>query len=222
MTDSTNKEFIFVDESGDPGFGPGSQPLYLLIATHMDEATLDDIRRHLASFRYHHNVRREFKNQKWADKLSPPSLRLLEFLGELSEEGRLTSTCTWLNKERYKNAGAPYVDSTWQFRHYQIRRLLETHIARRSWGTNLDLVIDRWQATHEQQANLLHYLRGNYKLRPQIANVTMVDSLYTDPIQIADIFARLARRVIQGSGTEADRVLASRLMSLDEISGGLR
>ncbi|CAN5548919.1 hypothetical protein BH20ACT21_BH20ACT21_14330 [soil metagenome] len=211
-----------MDESGDPGFGPGSQLVYLLIAIHMDEATLDDIRRHLANFRYHHNVRREFKNQKWASKLSPPSLRLLEFLGELSEDGRLTSTCTWLNKQRYRDAGAPYIDSTWRFRHYQIRRLLEVHIARRSWGNSLDVVIDRWQASHEQQADLLHYLRGNYVLRPQIANVTMVDSLYADPIQIADIYARLARRIVTESESEGDRALAARLMSLHEISRGLR
>lgn len=67
-------------------------------------------------------------------------------------------------------------------------------------------MIYRWQAIDEQQANLLQYLRGNYKLRPQIANVTMVDSLYADPIQIADIYARLARRVIQGSGTRKSRL----------------
>lgn len=100
----TSKEFIFVDESGDPAFGRGSQPFYLLVAMHCSGEVLDDTRRHLASFRYHHNVRREFKNQKWADKGTGPTVRLLDFLAELTEEARLATTCVWLAKEKYRAA----------------------------------------------------------------------------------------------------------------------
>lgn len=113
----TSKEFIFVDESGDPAFGPGSQPFYLLVAMHCSAEVLVDIRRHLASFRYHHNVRREFKNQKWADKSTGPTVRLLEFLADLTDEGRLATTCAWLLKEKYRAAGGPHTTSTWRFRH---------------------------------------------------------------------------------------------------------
>lgn len=216
----TSKEFIFVDESGDPAFGAGSQPFYLLVGMHCSGDVLDDIRRHLASFRYHHNVRREFKDQKWADKGTGPTIRLLDLLADLTQEQKLTTTCTWLEKRKYSAAGGPHMESTWRFRHYQIRRLLEAHISRQRWGDNLEVVIDRWQATHDQQANLFDYLRDNYSLRPQIANLTMVDSLYSDPIQVADILTRLARRVVSGKSTTEDDRLASQLLSLVEIAGG--
>lgn len=218
---TTSKEFIFVDESGDPGFGTGSQPFYLLVAMHCSHEALDDVRRHLASFRYHQNVRREFKDQKWADKSSGPTLRLLDFLADLTRDGRLATTCSWLEKSKYQKAGGPHVASSWRFRHYQIRRLLEAHISRQPWGENLELVIDRWQATHEQQADLFQYLRNNYQLRPQIANLTMVDSLYADPIQVADILTRLARRIISGNASDEDNRLAAQLLDLVEIEGGL-
>lgn len=158
---SREKEFIFIDESGDPAFGPRSQPIYLLVGMHCSGDALDDIRRHLANFRYHHNVRREFKVQRWADKGSGPTLRLLEFLAALTTDGRLATTCVWLNKARYLAARGPHTQSTWRFRHYLVRRLLEAHAANSQWSENLEVVLDRWQATHEQQADLFGYLRGN-------------------------------------------------------------
>jgi hypothetical protein len=43
-------------------------------------------------FRYHHEVTREFKVQRWADKLNPQSRHLLEFLADLTDAGRITTT----------------------------------------------------------------------------------------------------------------------------------
>lgn len=48
MSKRIDKEFIFVDESGDPG--PRGDPTYILIALHTNEATLNRIRKHLVSF----------------------------------------------------------------------------------------------------------------------------------------------------------------------------
>jgi hypothetical protein len=47
---SDKAEFIFIDESGDPGF-PGSNPIYILSAVHMNAAAFNSFRLHLASFR---------------------------------------------------------------------------------------------------------------------------------------------------------------------------
>jgi hypothetical protein len=49
-----------------------------------------------------------------------------------------------------------------------------------------------------------------------------VDSAYADPVQVADIYARLARRVVEGEAEEEHKVLCTRLMVLHEIKGGLR
>jgi hypothetical protein len=50
--------------------------------------------------------------------------------------------------------------------------------------------------------------------------VTLVDSLYADLIQIADLYTRLARVVVTGRASSEQTALASRLFSLSEITRG--
>jgi hypothetical protein len=185
---------------------------------------LDQVNRHLTNFRYHHQVVREFKAQRWRDKLSPVTRMLLGYLADLTDADEVGGTANWLSKDKYRAGKGPYLAAagdTWKFRHYQLRRLLERHIGRRPWGTELDLVIDRWKMPPEQRLDLEKYLHGNYSLRPAIANITIVDSIYVDMTQVVDIYSRLARRVIQGTATPEETALAGRLMDLHEITGGL-
>ena len=44
-----HKEFIFVDESGDPGHGEDTDPLYILLGVHMDEGAVNAVRQHLSA-----------------------------------------------------------------------------------------------------------------------------------------------------------------------------
>ncbi|MGH2747210.1 MAG: hypothetical protein ACRDKB_04740 [Actinomycetota bacterium] len=85
----------------------------------------------------------------------------------------------------------------------------------------MDLVIDRWKMSPEKRLNLEEYLRGNFRLRPVIAYITTVDSAYADPIQVVDIYGRLARRVVEGKATDEEQTLCHRLMALEEVRGGL-
>jgi hypothetical protein len=82
-------------------------------------------------------------------------------------------------------------------------------------------VIDRWRMTPDLRKNLEDYLRGNYKLRPSIATITLVDSAYADPIQVVDIYGRLARRIVEGRENPDEAALGERLMNLAEVTGGL-
>jgi len=142
-------EFIFIDESGDPGDPAilGASPLYLLVATHMDEMTYRDFTAHVAAFRYFHGVNREFK--AWGGLLKmPPTIQwrtLMEYLSDRTVAGDITTTATWMDKATYKANRGPYLapGQSTLFRHFQIRLLLERHRARRAWGPDVDIVLDR-------------------------------------------------------------------------------
>ena len=111
---------------------------------------------------------------------------------------------------------------SWLTSSSQLRLLLERHLTRRPWGENLDVAVDRWRLNLEQRRNLEDYLRTNYRLRPMIGYITMVDSVYADPVQVADIYARVARRVLTGDADREKEELCRRLMDLSEVTGGLR
>jgi Protein of unknown function (DUF3800) len=214
------KQFIFIDESGDPG--PAGDPLYILAALHMSGPLLNHVRYHDASFRYHTQIIKEYKDQGWAPGIGQAGLRLLLALADLTGPDQLTATVTWLRKSTYIANGGPYLrpGESRQFRHFQVRLLLEQHRTVRVWTSRLDVVLDRWEASPEGRRNLEDYLRGNYSLRPQIETVTLVDSLYADLIQIVDLYTRLARLVVDGRASAEHAALAGRLFSLHEITRG--
>ena len=189
----------------------------------MAEPLLNHIRLHDAAFRYHHQIVKEYKDQKWAPGIGQAGHRLLIALADLTAPDQLTATVTWVDKAKYRSNGGPHLapGKSREFPHFQIRRLLETHRAARSWSTRLDVVLDRWEPSIEGRRNLEDYLRGNYGLRPQIETVTFVDSLYADLIQIADLYTRLARLVVTGSPSPDHMALAGRLFSLKEIDRGV-
>src|SRR5689334_9539954 len=101
------REYIFVDESGDPGFQGGSN-LYALGALHTDQPNLEMVRHHVAAFRYLGEVKKEFKATSWADKLSPTALRLLHCMEDMTASGAVTATAIWLNKGTYGSNHGPY------------------------------------------------------------------------------------------------------------------
>lgn len=219
-------DFFFVDESGDPGTEPGNNPLYLLAGLWIPDPSLDHVRLHLANFRYQHGVTKELKG--WGsllkDKPTAAAKGLLETLALLTEDGLIQATTTWLVKDSYRAKGGPHLDPgtpTIKFRNYQLRRLLHRQKARGFWSDNIDLVVDRWSMNDEQQDNLRKYLKDNLFLQPALAHVTIADSAYVDPIQIADIYARIARRVVEGKATDWWKAICGRLMELTEIEKGL-
>jgi hypothetical protein len=217
---AAEKEFVFIDESGSPGMAE-SLP-YLVVALHLSEECVHRVRQHMTAFRYHHSVVKELKDQRNAGKLTPQTRRLLEPLADMSDASDIRATCNWLDKQTYKANKGPYLDNAQYFRNYQIRRVLERHRVRSPWSTDLlDVVLDRWSMDEDQRRNLEEYLKGNWNLEPRIAHVTTVDSVYVDPIQIADIYTRVARKIADGSANDEERALASRLMSIREVRGGL-
>lgn len=214
---------MFIDESGDPGF-PGSNPTYILVVSHMSDAVFDAVRKHVASFRYFHEVTREFKD--WGGLLhgpvSPQWRSLLGLFAELTATSEITTTGHWLVKEKYVTNGGPYlgVGETSKFRNFQLRLLLERHKGRRAWGPDIDVVMDRWSMSLDQRRNLEDYVRNNWRLRP-VGNVTTVSSSYVDSVQIVDLYTRLVRRVVEGKASLEEEDWCTRLMDLAEVERGL-
>lgn len=220
-----HKEFILIDESGDPG--AEGNPIYILIALHADEEALHEVRQHLTAFRYHLGATKEFKSSRWADRpLTTGNAldRLLTPIANLVDEERVTVTANWLNKETYKGNGGPYLTGatadTAKFRNFQLRLLLERHVLYRGWGPATDLVIDRWAMTEEQRRNLEDYLRNNFNLRP-VPWITLVDSVYCDFVQVVDVVSRVVRRCVEDRADDDERGLCSRLTDLHEVTRGL-
>ncbi|HYO61788.1 MAG TPA: DUF3800 domain-containing protein [Actinomycetota bacterium] len=221
-------EFIFVDESGDPGDPAkfGSNPIYILVALHLSDAALRQAQRHLTAFRYHHGVSKELKDTGalLKDRFTPVTRALLGFFAELVPTGEASATGHWLEKSKYVGNGGPYLSgpgaSTTKFRHFQLRLLLERHKAQRPWGPQVDLVLDRWSMNDEQRSDVENYLKGNWALRP-IRDITFVDSRYVDMVQVADLFTRLIRRVVEGEADDEQVEMCGRLIDLHEVEKGL-
>lgn len=150
-------------------------------------------------------------------------MRLLTAMADFTDAAQVTATMHWLSKTTYKANGGPYLNpgETRRFRHFQIRLLLEAHHARRPWSSRLDLVLDRWDQSTEGRRDLEDYLRANFNLRPPIETVTFVDSLYADLIQIADLYTRLARLVLDKVASPDQVALAARMFEMREVKRGL-
>ena len=93
-------EYLFLDESGDPGTAPGNNPIYLLAGVHATKHGLDALRVHLACFRYQHQVAKEFKS--WGALLKDTPTNALRSFAEtlvtMTEDGLVGGTVNWLYK----------------------------------------------------------------------------------------------------------------------------
>lgn len=225
MPEQAAPSFSFVDESGDPGFGAGSNPIYILACMHVDQATLGDLIKHVSAFRYHHGVIKELKD--WGSLLKDePNTQMKAFWGWITaaaSDGRLTTMVNWLDKATYVARGGPHLgdgSETIRFRNFQLRLLLQRHRLRQ-WSNNIDLVVDRWSMNQGQEDNLRTYLRENAYLQPPLAHITISDSAYVEALQVVDLFTRIARKVIEGEGSDWHQDIWNRAMVAREVTGGI-
>lgn len=136
----------------------------------------------------------------------------------------LAGTVNWLHKPSYQANQGPYLvkGQSQEFRSFQLRLLLSRHRSRGYWSDNLDIVLDRWNMTEERYLNLRQYVKEKiWGLEPRPAHVTVADSDYVEGLQVADMYARFARGVIEGDASPWHAELVARLMSLEQVTGGL-
>ena len=192
------REFIFVDEHGDPG-PPGQGTKYFAsIALRVTDEALPQVVQCFAGMRHWHQISTELKA---IDK--NPTLRplLAANLKQLSDDGHVRFSVTFLDKGAYTG---PYLEPGQgnRFRNFQLRRLLEWHFAGgEPLANETELVIDRHGQADWQVAHTRDYLaRVGYQADPPNRNlprlhaVTAVDSRYVEMIEVADLALRMFRR----------------------------
>ncbi len=185
-------DFLFVDESGDPGFALDpmtgnllSTSYYVSAVLHVCDDSFADINKHVAAFRYFSGLNRELK-------IPPEREEYGRFLGSIkamSEGGKnIWASAVYLNKLEYNGAyikpgGRRPADPN-MFRNYILRRLLEHHFDQFPLNSSqYDLVLDRVDITAEQNIALRRYLSGNKNI-PTPTYLTHASSIYVEGLQI--------------------------------------
>jgi len=176
--------FIFIDETGDPG--PRGSDYYACCVLHVCADNFKHLYSVMCVYRFVLDYYRELKSFKIKDSK-------LKKLNRLLYKKRRYFRCSvaYLDKKQYRG---PYLHSTGKyksnpnlFRKYIYRQTLDLHFAKYSLYSNkVEVVIDRASLNEGELENLLTYLR-KFCLIPRIDYLTSVDSRYVDLVQLADL-----------------------------------
>ena len=185
-------DYIFVDESGDPGYAIDartgellSSPFFAMAALHVTDDSYSNITRHVSAFRYLRRVSRELK----IPPEKPDFSRLMQPVQELAEDDvAISASVVYLRKEDYRgpylHPDGPRGQDARRFWNFALRRLLEWHFAANPLvSERYDLVLDRVEMSRSQRAELERYLDRNLRI-PAPVNVTLASSLYVEALQV--------------------------------------
>ena len=185
-------DFLFVDESGDPGFaldpqtgGLLSSSYYVSAVLHLCDDSFGGINKHVAAFRHFSGSNRELKIPPEREEYA----RFLSSIRMMSEAGKnIWASAVYLNKHDYNGAylkpGGTRPANPTMFRNYVLRRLLEHHFDHYSLkSSQYDLVLGRIDLSAEQNMALMRYLSGNKNI-PTPTHLTHASSIYVEGLQI--------------------------------------
>lgn len=186
------RDFIFIDETGDPGQHgtSGSSLYYLAGCTHVTDIEMTELLNHFISLRYFNNFTKELKplisNVILAKKLA-------DIIKWHIDNKCLRVSIVYLEKSRFKG---PYLGSKpLFFRNFVLRQLLEKHFTSFSLLSNeCELVFDRNDMTLRTELNFRNYLLNNWNL-PSFRHITLADSRYVECLQVIDFIIRMAREI---------------------------
>lgn len=194
MQKQSKRDFVFIDEAGDPGTGTD---YYIVGLVHVTDSSLLKINPQLGAFRYFGNIRRELKSTKLSALQKEILLSILKF--SLEDRCFVRASAIYIDKKKYQG---PYLeekenypkDAT-RFRHLAMRRLLEFHFRNnQAQSREVELIIDRFHSSNEKEQQMRNYLRTDAcEELPDFLHITQADSQYVEFLQIADWIAGSAK-----------------------------
>lgn len=185
-------DYLFVDESGDPGYAIEptsgellSTPYYTSAVLHIVDDAFRYVNMHMSSFRFYSRLMNELKIPAGREQFTI----LMEPIGVLAENGAgIFASVVYLDKRRYtgrylKPGGERPQDAV-RFRNFVLRRLLEHHFRKYPLKSNVyDLVLDRFDMAKDEREGLTQYLARNCDI-PTPNYMTHASSIYVEPLQI--------------------------------------
>ena len=213
--------YIFIDESGDPGYvlKAGASSLYYAeLALGINEEGWAYFIEHIISWKYILGKFQEFKSLPARnDQLK----RYINPLVELYNRNNLFCSCVYLIKEDYRG---PYLKSSStsgqnpiKFRNFIHRKLLEHHFRTFPvFDSEIELVFDRYRMSREEMINLEEYLRENWSL-PVIEHICHVNSIYSEAMQVTSQLVNGMKDIVLGNA-DGDRTTLLDFIVLKDIT----
>ncbi len=215
----SGKLFLFFDETGDPGH-PDKRDASRYYQVNIVSASRDQIgfiSQEFSRFRYFIKADREL------EKYVPYQKKILQDLCMiLSQKGvKFFSFC--LNKEKYigpylKNIGREKFNyDSKKFRNFVIKKATEKFFICNpvQEGQEIELIFDRFLDNEEEEKELKNYLRGNYKL-PPFLHIVQVDSVYSDVIQVTDIFGTLVKSCVFDEKYSLEKISFAKIFEVED------
>ncbi len=205
-------DYIFVDESGDPGYtlDPDSGELlssayYVAAALHLCDDSFDALNKHVAAFRYYSGMNRELKIHSGKEEFT----RLLGPIRALADGGRkIWASVVYVDKRLYSGSslkpGGSKAPNPVRFRNAMLRRLLEHHFERYALQSRqYDLVLDRVTLMRDEVENLRLYISNNRNF-PTPTYITHASSIYVEGLQVVHHIANGYKDVVDGGPIPAE------------------
>jgi len=197
-------DYIFIDETGEPGPSGSAHFGFGLLHVHSDNYKV--ITQLMAQVRWLCNIFSEIKRTEPGQEYRAERY-ILKGLQSLMAERTVFVSGFFINKEQYRGrylrwCERPEVsedDWAYYLRNYLLRHLLEFHFSYHELNArNIDIVVDRITLSESQRLNTLNYLTSKVTLKepfklPNIQYFTIGDSKYICGLEVAHIIAGLVR-----------------------------
>ena len=186
---SPKRDFLFIDESGDPGT---FSPYYILGLLHVTDLSIKNLNLHLGAMRYFGSVKRELKSSRITCEQREQLLRILR---DAHDHTFVRASAIYLTKNEYQGIyltdRPDQIHDPSRFQNLMLRRLLEHHFTvYKPQSQEVELIVDRFFTSEAVEGRMRLYLRHDrHGKLPSFLHITQADSRYVELLQIADWIA---------------------------------